>query len=322
MPSAGNSTPRFAYKADRLKPLRAFCQTARLGSVSRAAEALYVSQPAITLQLQALERELGQKLFERSGRRLVPTRAGEALYELARPLVDGIDTLPTAFRDALRGLDAGELNIAANSSTILYLLPRIVERFRQHHPDVRLSLHNTVSADGTDLLRSDSVDLVVGSMHDVPGDLVYEPLHRFEQRLVMPPGHPLADKPDLTLADIGQYGLILPPKRQITWRLVDLVFQQNRVPYTVALEVGGWEVIKQYVAMGMGISILSSICLTEADRGRLVTRPLERFFPARSYGVVMRKGRLPSPQARAFMDLIQPDLFLRRDYYESGHSER
>ena len=177
MPSSANSTPRFAYKADRLKPLRAFCQTARLGSVSRAAEALYVSQPAITLQLQALERELGQKLFERSGRRLVPTRAGEALYELARPLVDGIDTLPTAFRDALRGLDAGELNIAANSSTILYLLPRIVERFRQHHPDVRLSLHNTVSADGTDLLRSDSVDLVVGSMHDVPGDLVYEPVN-------------------------------------------------------------------------------------------------------------------------------------------------
>jgi len=316
------SLPRFAYKADRLKPLRAFCQTARLGSVSRAAEALFVSQPAITLQLQALERELGQKLFERSGRRLVPTRAGEALYELARPLVEGIDTLPTAFRNQLKGLDAGELNIAANSSTILYLLPRIVERFREHHPDVRLSLHNTVSADGTDLLRSDAVDLVVGSMHDVPGDLSYEPLHRFEQRLVVPPGHPLAEKADLTLADIGQHGLILPPKRQITWRLVDLVFQQNRVPYTVALEVGGWEVIKQYVAMGMGISILSSICLTDADRGRLVTRPLDRFFPARSYGVVMRKGKLPSPQARAFMDLIQPDLFARRDYYDSGHSER
>ncbi|WP_337926389.1 LysR family transcriptional regulator [Luteimonas saliphila] len=314
--------PRFAYKADRLKPLRAFCQTVRLGSVSRAAEALYVSQPAVTLQLQALERELGEKLFERSGRRLAPTRAGEALYELARPLVDGIDTLPSAFRSQLRGMDAGELNIAANSSTILYLLPRIVERFRQRHADVRLSLHNTVSADGTDLLRADAVDLVVGSMHDVPADLVYEPLHRFEQRLVLPPGHPLADKEDLTLADIGRYGLILPPKRQITWRLVDLVFQQNRVPYTVALEVGGWEVIKQYVAMGMGISILSSICLTEADRGRIVTRPLDNFFPARSYGVVMRKGRLPSPQARAFMDLIQPDLFVRRDYYDSGHSER
>jgi DNA-binding transcriptional LysR family regulator len=79
------AAPRFTYKADRLKPLRAFCQTARLGSVSRAAEALYVSQPAITQQLQALERELGVRLFERSGRRLVPTREGEALYALARP---------------------------------------------------------------------------------------------------------------------------------------------------------------------------------------------------------------------------------------------
>ncbi|TDK23128.1 LysR family transcriptional regulator [Luteimonas aestuarii] len=317
-----DSLPRFPYKADRLKPLRAFCQVARLGSVSRAAEALFVSQPAVTLQLQALERELGEKLFERSGRRLVPTRAGEALYELARPLVDGIDTLPAAFRNEVKGMDAGELHIAANSSTILYLLPRIVERFRQHHPDVRLSLHNTVSADGTDLLRADTVDLVVGSMHDVPGDLSYAPLHRFEQRLVMPLGHPLADKPALSLADIGQHGLILPPKRQITWRLVDLVFQQNRVPYTVALEVGGWEVIKQYVAMGMGISILSSICLTDADRGRIATRSVGSFFPDRSYGVVMRKGKLPSPQARAFMDLIQPDLFMRRDYYDSGHSER
>ena len=74
----GTSPPRFAYKGDRMKPLRAFCQVARLGSVSRAASALFLSQPAITLQLQALERELGVRLFERVGRRLTPTREGEA----------------------------------------------------------------------------------------------------------------------------------------------------------------------------------------------------------------------------------------------------
>ena len=84
------SALRFPYKSDRLKPLRAFCQTARLGSVSRAAEALYVSQPAISLQLQALERELGVALLERSGRRLVPTREGHVLYELAVPLVEAL----------------------------------------------------------------------------------------------------------------------------------------------------------------------------------------------------------------------------------------
>ena len=322
MAESNPSAPRFAYKGSRLKPLRAFCQVARLGSVSRAAEALFVSQPAITLQLQALERELGERLLERNGRRLAPTRAGETLYELARPLVEGLDALPGTFRQKVKGADAGELNIAANSSTIQYLLPRIVRKFRSAQPDVRLTLHNAITVDGTDLLRADAVDLAVGSMVDVPGDLDYAPVYRFDQMLIVPPRHPLADKPELTLADIAGFGLILPPKRQITWRLVDQVFQQNRVPYEVVLEVGGWEVIKQYVAMGLGISIVSSICLTDADRDHLVARPLAKFFPARSYGVVMRKGRLPSPQARAFMDLIQPDLFARRDYYDSGHSER
>ncbi|WP_454828330.1 LysR family transcriptional regulator [Pseudoxanthomonas wuyuanensis] len=315
-------TLRFPYKSDRLKPLRAFCQTVRLGSVSRAAEALFVSQPAISLQLQALERELGVKLFERSGRRLAPSREGQLLFELAQPLVEGIDGLDASFRDKVAGLDAGELNIAANSSTILYLLPKIVENFRAQHPDVRLTLHNAITADGTDLLRSDAVDLAVGSMMDVPADLSYAPIYRFEPVLITPPQHPLATKARLSLEDISHYGLILPPKRQITYRLVDLVFQQNRVPYTVALEVGGWEVIKQYVAMGMGISIVSSICLTDNDHDRLATRSLRDWFPSRSYGVVVRKGKYLSPQARAFIELIQPDLFAPRDYDQSGHSER
>ncbi|MBB1473133.1 LysR family transcriptional regulator [Luteimonas sp. MC1782] len=313
---------RFSYKGDRLKPLRAFCQVIRLGSVSRAADALYVSQPAVTQQLQALERDLGARLFERSGRRLLPTREGEALYELARPLVEGLDALPGAFRRQLAGMDAGELEIAANSSTILYLLPRIVEAFRQQHPEVRLRLHNTISADGTDLLRADTVELVVGSMLDVPADLAYVPVYEFTPMLITPRDHPLASIPRLSLADISKYGLILPPQRQITWRLVDLVFHQARVPYTVSLEVGGWEVIKQYVAMGMGISIVSSICLDNDDHERLAIRPLDAWFPARSYGVVVRKGKLLSPQARAFMDLIKPDLFVRRGHDEGGHSER
>jgi len=317
-----NRTPRFAYKGDRLKPLRAFCQVARLGSVSRAAEALYVSQPAVSQQLQALEREMGVPLLERSGRRLLPTREGEALYELARPLVEGLDALPGAFRRQLAGMDAGELEIAANSSTILYLLPRIVGAYREQHPEVRLRLHNSITADGTDLLRADTVELVVGSMLDVPADLSYVPVYSFQPMLITPRDHPLASMPRLTLEAISQHGLILPPQRQVTWRLVDLVFQQARVPYTVSLEVGGWEVIKQYVGMGLGISIVSSICLDDSDREHLAIRPLDAWFPARSYGVVVRKGKVLSPQARAFIDLIGPDLFVRRSHEDPGHSER
>ena len=316
------SALRFAYKGSRLKPLRAFCQVARLGSVSRAAEALYLSQPAVTLQLQALERELGVRLLERSGRRMTPTREGDLLYEMARPLVEGLDNLAATFREQVRGLDAGELNVAAGSSTILYLLPGIVDAFRRGHADVRLSLHNVTGASGLDLLRSDAVDLAVGSMLDVPADLSYAPVYSFEPMLIMPPEHPLATKPDLRLEDLSPYGLILPPKRLTTYRLVDLVFQQNRVPYTVALEVGGWEVIKQYVAMGLGISIVTAICLTDADRQRLAARSLARWFPSRSYGIVMRKGKFLSAQARAFVELIKPEVLAPRQYDQGGHSER
>jgi len=212
--------------------------------------------------------------------------------------------------------------VAAGSSTILYLLPKIVAAFRDEYADVRLTLHNVTGAGGLDLLRSDAVDLAVGSMLDVPGDLNYAPVYRFDPMLITPLDHPLAKKTDLKLEDLSPYGLILPPKRLTTYRLVDLVFQQNRVPYTVALEVGGWEVIKQYVAMDLGISIVTAICLTDADRERLAARSLAKYFPARSYGVVMRKGKYLSPQARAFVDLIQPDLFTRRSYDETGHSER
>lgn len=313
---------RFHYKGDRLKPLRAFCQVARLGSVSRAAEALFLSQPAVTLQLQALEREMAVPLLERIGRRLTPTREGQALYELARPLVEGLDGLKSEFQQRMQGMKGGELHVAAGSSTILYLLPTLVQAFRERHPRVQLTLHNVTGKDGLALLRSDAVDLAVGSMLDAPNDLAWAPVYSFDPMLICPPDHPLASKPELRLEDISPYGLILPPRRLTTYRLVDLVFQQARVPYTVALEVGGWEVIKQYVAMGLGLSIVTSICLTPNDESRLVARNLRQFFPPRHYGVVMRKGKYLSPQARAFVDLVKPGLFERRDWFESGPSER
>jgi DNA-binding transcriptional LysR family regulator len=314
--------PRFYYKGDRLKPLRAFCQTARMGSVSRAAEALFLSQPAVTLQLQALEREFGTRLFERFGRRWTLTQEGTALYELARPLVEGLDRIDKDFQEKVGNQENAELHIAAGSSTILYLLPEIVAKFREKYPNVPLFLHNVTGQDGLGLLRSDGCDLAVGSVLDIPSDLLYHPAYRFDPMLIMAKDHPLAKKSDIQLADLSPYGLILPPKRLSTWRLVDLVFQKNRVPYTVALEVGGWEVIKQYVAMGLGISIVTGICLNAQDQQRLVMRNMKAYFPPRSYGVVMRKGKLLSPAAQAFAELVKPGSISVRSYFDSGHSER
>jgi DNA-binding transcriptional LysR family regulator len=313
---------RFYYKGNRVKQLRAFCQAVKLGTVARAAEALFLSSSSVSLQLSALEKELGVRLLERTRPRLALTSEGQMLYDLARPLVEGIESLDQQFRAQRRGMHQGVVNIAAGASTIQYLLPPLVREFRERFPDVHLQLANVTGKDGLALLRSNDVDFAFGSMLDVPHDISYEPVHWFDPMLILPLDHPLAAKADIALEDLSPYGLILPPQRLTTYRLVDLVFQQRRVPYSVAIEVGGWEVIKQYVAMGLGISIVTGICIGAEDTARLAVRNMRRYFPQRSYGVVVRKGKYLSQQARAFVDLIKPGLFARGDYWETGHSER
>src|SRR3546814_18811413 len=102
-------------------------------------------------------------------------------------------------------------------------------------------------------------------MLDVPADLDYAPVYRFDPMLIAPPDHPLAKKRELALADLSPYGLILPPWRLTTYRLVDLVFQQHRVPYAGALAVGGGEVLQPYAATGLGVGILTALRLIGHD---------------------------------------------------------
>src|SRR6476659_1328452 len=156
------AAPRFYYKGSRLKQLRAFCAIAKLGTLSRAADALFLSQPSVSLQLSALEKELGARLVERRRRRVALTREGQALYELALPLVEGLDSLDQQFRALNAGPAGRELNLAAGASTIQYLLPPLVRAFREAHPDVKLQLHNVTGKDGLALLRSDQVAFAIG----------------------------------------------------------------------------------------------------------------------------------------------------------------
>jgi len=122
---------------------------------------------------------------------------------------------------------------------------------------------------------------------------------------------PLAAQSKVTLEDISHYGLILPPRHLSTWNMVKYVFQQHNLTFKVTLEAGGWEVIKKYVELGMGISIVTDICLTGGED--LVRIPLNQYFPQRGYGLVLRKGKFLSPQAQRFVELLhevygtQPD---------------
>jgi DNA-binding transcriptional LysR family regulator len=298
------------YKQNRLKQLRAFCQVARMLSVSKAAEKLFLSQPSVSLQIQALERELGATLFERRGPRMRLTPEGGVLLELVGPLVQNMDALAETFAAHCGRLDKGELHIAAGESTILYLLPDFIRRFGADYPGISLKLHNVTGRDGLAMLRGDEVDFAVGSMIEIPDDIVYRPSFTYDPLLITAPDHPLAHKKEVTLADISPHGLILPPRHLSTWRIVDYAFQQQNVPYRVALEAGGWEVIKRYVAMGMGVSIVTGICITPQDK--LATIPLTRYFPKRSYGLVLRRGKFLSPPARRFIDMMDPEFFKKQ----------
>lgn len=302
---------RFYYKQNRLKQLRAFCHTAETGSISKAAERLFLSQPSVSLQIKALEREMDISLFERRGSSIELTPQGKILYELSLPLVEGIDALPESFAVHCGSLESGELNIAAGESTILYILPEVMKKFNAAYPGIRLRLHNVTGRDGMALLRANDIDFAVGSLIDVPHDIAYHAIFSYDPMLITPLEHPLLKKTSFTLEDIASYGLILPPRHLSTWRMVKMIFQQHHLDYKVTLEAGGWEVIKKYVELGLGISIVTSICL--ANHENLGILPLSHYFPKRDYGLVLRRGKFLSASAKKFIEMMAPDFFKQLD---------
>ncbi len=297
------------YKQNRLKQLRAFCFAAKAGNISRAADQLYLSQPTVSLQIQALERELNTILFERRGPKIRLTPDGHALLDIALPLVEGMDSLRDTFAERSGDLNSGYLNIAAGESTLLYILPKYLKAFADRYPGVKIRLHNVTGVDGMAMLRADEADFAVGSMLNTPDDISYHPVFRFHPTLITPLGHPLSGRTQVTLEEIARYDLILPPRYLSTWGIVKSVFQQSSIAHKVTLEAGGWAVIKKYVEQGLGISIVTSICLEEGDQ--LGTIPVREHFPSRSYGVVIRRGKLLPAQAKQFIEMLAPDLFHR-----------
>jgi len=296
--------PDVFYKENRLKTLRAFCKTVETGNISAAAEKLFLSQPTVSLQIKALEKELGAKLFDRHGPRIELTPEGQVLYELARPLIEDFERLDEKFHAQFERLEGGELHIAAGETVILHMLPEHVRRFSETYPRVQITLHNVTGRAGMEKLQAGEADFAVGSMQQSHEDFFYRPILTYDLMLIMPPDHPLAGKDGISLEDIAQFGLILPPRHLSTWKMVRKVFHDNGLEMKVALETGGWEVVKKYVKLGMGISIVSGLALEGEDQ--LVKVPLRRYFRPRSYGIIIRKGRYLSRQAKLFIGMIDP----------------
>jgi len=296
----------FRYKQNRLQQLRGFCAVVEAKSVSRAAAKLRLTQPTVSLQVQALERELRTRLFDRRGPRIELTPEGALLYEIARPLLEGLVEIDSDFEARRNKVEQGRLAIAAGESTIQYVLPTTVQKFAKVHPGISMVLNNVTGVDGLQQLRDRRVDFCVGPLLDIPADLEFEPVVAFDPVLITTSRHPLSKLSKVTLRQISKYPLILPPRHLSTWRQVEMVFLQHQIPYEVRMEVGGWEVIKRYVELGLGISIVINVCLT--GREKLEVIPVKKYFPQRIYGVVKLKGRPLSPQARHFIEMLREGI--------------
>lgn len=291
----------YRYKQNRFQQLRGFCYAAASGSISKAAKRMNLSQPAVSQQIQSLESEMAVSLFMRRGSKIELTHDGELLYEMANPLIEQMEHLDNQFRVRRTEVDEGHIDVAAGTSTILYFLPKHVEEFRRAHPKIEVRLHNVTGLEGLERLRTGLVDFAVGPLMMVPEDIEFHPVVSYEPVIITCVGHPLAYK-RLSLKEISRYPLILPPRGLSTWNLVDTTFKRHGLSYQVAMEVGGWEVIKKYVELDLGISLIISIGICGQEKLEVI--PAGEFFPKRTYGVVLRKGRILTPQAKRFVTLL------------------
>lgn len=281
------------------RQLRLFLALAELGSITAVARASHVTQPTVSMQLRELTDSIGLPLYEVIGKRLFLTQAGEELATTARAMVGEWADFGQRM-DAMKGLTRGRLRIAV-VSTAKYFIPRILGSFCRRHPDVDVALE-VLNRDGVvQRLRGNQDDLYIMSMP--PGDMDIEKDVFLSNPLVVvaPSAHPLAGQPQIPLSRLEQERFILREQGSGTRLACDAHFSAHGFKPLVRLALGSNEAIKQSVAGGLGLAVLSTHSLGEhmADDA-LVTLDVAGFPVLSSWFTVYLKGKRLSPTAQAF----------------------
>ena len=296
---------RIVHKRDRFRQLRAFCRTARLGSMARAAEQLGVSAPAVALQVRELEHELDAMLFDRGGRGMTLTRAGERFHALAAPLVEGMEALLEGFAEQVEEDVTGRVDLAASVAGAAIVLPPYARRLRERYPQVRLWVRHGPLVEGMALLGEGAVELVLGAREPLEGHaLEYREMLSYDIVLITSRNHPLAGRETVTPQEAAKWPAIVPPAGTYSLQLGETAARELAVDVNAVLQVGGWGVIKRYVERGIGICVVPSICLHETDQVSVIR--LEEHVRPRSFGVYTRRGKALTAPARALLALLIP----------------
>jgi DNA-binding transcriptional LysR family regulator len=288
-----------------LSQVMAFVEVARRRSVSRAAEALFVTQPALTARIQGLERDLGAKLFVRSSRGMKLTEAGEAFLPYAvralGSLTDGRMQV-----NALERGGAGRLAIGAAPAVSTYVLPALLKRFALSHPRVSVSVRTGHSEEMLDLVLREQVDvgLVRALQHR---DIVSTPLYEDRLILVVEPGHLFAQEGRIRLREIAGEQLILFDRTSSYHELTNALFRRAGIAPAGVMELDNIDAAKKMVEQGFGVALLPHTSVTdELDAGRLAEVTIRDGEPVRREIVAVRRRDAgpPSGPVAAFLDMF------------------
>ena len=286
-----------------VQQLKGFLAVARYQNFTIAARKTQRTQPTISLQVKALEDELGVKLFDRVGSKQVTlTEDGKILQRLVTPFVQEFSNLSMRFHEA-RGLyQASTVCLATHSSVMVYLLPQIIKRFRKQYPECQLKILNRNRSEILEMIDAGEADFGITSLDSIPPHMHYKVFSRVSRILIACESHPISKKKQITVKDIAEYPLILPTLDSSSRRVIDMEFERSGIDYTLALEVVGRTAIKTYVGMDMGISIINEYYLNENEKKQLFVKDVSKYFGQSETGVVYKKGRTLSKPAD---DLIQ-----------------
>ncbi|HYE94361.1 MAG TPA: LysR family transcriptional regulator [Terriglobales bacterium] len=284
--------------------LRTLAEIARLASFSRAADALHLSQPAVSHHVRHLEAALGVRVLDRLGKRAVPTRAGALVLERARRIFQELEAVGQELH-RLRGVVSGRVRLGTGATASIYLLPPLLRRLRRDHPDLELVVVTGNAPEIAAGVLGSELDVGVVTLPVSERRLEVSPFCPDPLVAIAPADGPWRARGRVSPAELARHPLILYERGGMIRRVIDRWFRAAGVRPHVTMELGNAEAIKELVAAGLGLSITSAITVTpEVTRGALRALPLEPPL-ARELGVIRRRGKTVSPGLRVVLNELE-----------------
>jgi DNA-binding transcriptional LysR family regulator len=282
--------------------LTTFLEVWRQKSFSRAAEKLRITQPAVSAQIRSLEREIGERLFDRKGGKITFTPAGRVFEPFAEHSLDCQRHLLMMIAEQ-HVSPRGEIAISAQESTSLYVLPGIFAEFKKRYPKVALKIVRSERARTLEALINREVDFGVVSLPVRDQRFKVQTIHTDELLLAVPKGHPLKQVSKPGVKDIIKYSFLLP-KQGRQRELLSNIFRMHDLHPKAIMEVESSELMKRFVIAGLGIGFLPRVNICEEIRtGSLEVVPLESIRFSRDLGLVYLKEKSLTRAALAFMEI-------------------